>query len=150
MKKLVLWVLLCLSCILLCACGDGAEPKTEHTHSFTDTVVLPSCTEGYTIHACMLCGYSYTDTYTPANGHSFLRTVNDCACDVRLEEQYACSVCGYSYAVTSEQFGAQHSFDVKEKVSATRETEGYTVYVCSLCGEMKEGILFHPRSFPWD
>lgn len=47
------------------------EMTAEHT--YTDTVVAPTCTEaGYTLHECE-CGYSYTDTETPALGHNFKR-----------------------------------------------------------------------------
>ena len=46
------------------------EPGTsseKHIHSFTSTVVKPTETaEGYTLHTCTKCGYSYKDNYTPA------------------------------------------------------------------------------------
>ncbi len=42
-------------------------------HTYTDTVVAPTCTEaGYTLHECE-CGYSYTDTEVEALGHDFKR-----------------------------------------------------------------------------
>lgn len=56
-----------------CACG------AEHTetvsklegHSYTPTVVPPTCTEqGYTEHKCA-CGDSYKDTYVDATGHNY-------------------------------------------------------------------------------
>ena len=46
------------------------EPGTsseKHIHSFTSTVVKPTETaQGYTLHTCTKCGYSYKDNYTPA------------------------------------------------------------------------------------
>ena len=46
------------------------EPGTsseKHIHSFTSTVVKPTETaQGYTLHKCTKCGYSYKDNYTPA------------------------------------------------------------------------------------
>ena len=46
------------------------EPGTsseKHIHSFTSTVVKPTETaQGYTLHKCAKCGYSYKDNYTPA------------------------------------------------------------------------------------
>ncbi len=44
------------------------EPGTsseKHIHSFTSTVVKPTETaQGYTLHTCTKCGYSYKDNYT--------------------------------------------------------------------------------------
>lgn len=55
-------------------CGETKTesiPATGHTHSYTETVVPPTCTErGYTIHACV-CGDSYIDAYTAALGHAW-------------------------------------------------------------------------------
>ena len=46
------------------------EPGTsseKHIHSFTSTVIKPTETaQGYTLHTCTKCGYSYKDNYTPA------------------------------------------------------------------------------------
>ncbi|MGN1134280.1 MAG: fibronectin type III domain-containing protein [Oscillospiraceae bacterium] len=40
-------------------------------HSYTDTVVKPTCTEkGYTLHKCSVCGDNYKNNYTDALGHS--------------------------------------------------------------------------------
>ena len=48
-------------------CGD----TIAHTHSYTVTVVPPTCTTGgYTLHECS-CGDSYQDAATPALGHNF-------------------------------------------------------------------------------
>ncbi|MCM1350393.1 MAG: leucine-rich repeat protein [Prevotella sp.] len=52
------------SCIY---CGKE-EP---HTHSYTTSVVPPSCTEeGYTLHTCS-CGESYKDNYTDKVPHTY-------------------------------------------------------------------------------
>ncbi|MBQ7969080.1 MAG: hypothetical protein IJ292_04590 [Clostridia bacterium] len=49
------------------------KPTTPaHTHSYTDTVISPTCTEnGYTLHSCA-CGYSYKDNNTWKLGHLYL------------------------------------------------------------------------------
>jgi hypothetical protein len=47
-------------------------------HSYTDTVVAPSCTaNGYTEHTCQICGFTYRDAETDALGHNFV----DGTCD---------------------------------------------------------------------
>lgn len=44
---------------------------TSHTHTYSEHVVLPTCTErGYTTHTCE-CGDSYVDSYTDALGHAW-------------------------------------------------------------------------------
>ena len=45
--------------------------NTPHTHSYTSTVVAPTCTsQGYTLHKCS-CGTSYKDKYVSATGHKY-------------------------------------------------------------------------------
>ena len=45
--------------------------KHFHTHSYTDVVTKPTCTEmGYTTHTCA-CGESYKDRYVDALGHKY-------------------------------------------------------------------------------
>ncbi len=42
---------------------------TAHEHTYEETVVAPTETEqGYTLHLCSRCGYSYRDQYVPAVG----------------------------------------------------------------------------------
>ena len=55
----------------------GSKLPTIHTHSYTDTVTVPTCTEqGYTTHSCT-CGDSYIDTYTNATDHKFVTYIPD-------------------------------------------------------------------------
>ena len=50
---------------------EPAEEQTSCTHQYDDAVTAPTCTgQGYTTHICVLCGYSYADTYIEAAGHS--------------------------------------------------------------------------------
>ena len=59
---------------------EGAEPtqppttkptELPHTHSYTSTEVVATCTnKGYTLHKCS-CGSSYTSDETAALGHSW-------------------------------------------------------------------------------
>lgn len=133
-------VLACLTAIL-CGCGNrsrgngGTVETTAHTHVYSDTVVPPSCTDGYTIHACAVCGYSYTDTYIAANGHRYQVTTPDCACDVMRQRVYQCEVCGYAYSEPTEEKGARHDYEVKLTVAPSMTEEGFTLYACARCGE---------------
>jgi len=45
----------------------------EHTHSYEQSVIAPSCTQsGYTINFCVGCGDSYNSNYTSALGHNYV------------------------------------------------------------------------------
>lgn len=59
-------------CSVCGGCVDWTEiPKlpNDHTHSYTEVVTPPTCTQrGYTTHTCT-CGDSYIDSYVNALGH---------------------------------------------------------------------------------
>ncbi len=51
--------------------GGSSQNPNGHTHTYTDVVTDPTCTnEGYTTHTCS-CGDSYVDTQVPALGHKY-------------------------------------------------------------------------------
>ena len=53
----------------------------EHIHSYSQSVIAPSCTQsGYTINFCVGCGDSYNTDITAALGHKFVNGI--------------CSTCG--------------------------------------------------------
>ena len=76
------------------------EPEV-HIHSYTETVIAPTCeTGGYTKHTCS-CGDSYTDSATAALGHAYEQTGHADATTVAAGyTEYTCSRCGVSYRDT--------------------------------------------------
>ena len=55
---------------------NQADTRTETgsklEHSYRSVVTPPTCTEkGYTTHTCTRCGYSYQDSHTDVDGHTF-------------------------------------------------------------------------------
>ncbi|MBO5295551.1 MAG: hypothetical protein J6B71_09965, partial [Clostridia bacterium] len=107
-------------------CGQSKEetlPKKGdgHVHSYTQTVVQPTCTDdGYTLHTCD-CGHTYTDAKTNALGHSVSSwTTNSDGTHSGVCSRAGHTVteaCTYSSAVTAPTCTAQ----------------GYTTYTCT-CG----------------
>lgn len=80
-----------------CSCGAKSG---ETAHTFTDTVIDPTCTAGgYTAHVCE-CGYSHTDTATAALGHNGIVTEAVAAsyATVGTAEYYTCDRCGEHFA----------------------------------------------------
>ena len=66
----------------------GATKDCGHNNFGSGVVTLPTCTEkGYTTFTCLTvgCGYSYKDSYTNSNGHSYSNGV--------------CSACGEAETV---------------------------------------------------
>ena len=65
---------------------SGYAVPEAHSHSYTDLVIDPTCTEpGHTTHTCA-CGDSFEDSYTDPLGHSWM--------DANCEEPQTCSRCG--------------------------------------------------------
>ena len=51
--------------------GKTVTEKVYHTHSYTESIVEPTCTEeGYTLPQCA-CGASYKTDFVSALGHNF-------------------------------------------------------------------------------
>ena len=71
--------------------------QQEHAHSYTTTVIPPTCTEqGYTTHTCTACGDSYKDNYVSALGHAWgsgLVTKQPTETE-KGEKTYTCTRCG--------------------------------------------------------
>ena len=60
--------------------GGGDKPSGEHTHSYVETVVEPTCTtKGYTLYKCA-CGDEYKDNEKNELPHNYVDGV--------------CTVCG--------------------------------------------------------
>ncbi len=66
--------------------GGGEKPSGEHTHSYVETVIAPTCTKkGYTLHKCS-CGDEYKDNETEKIPHNYVDGVCTVCGDEILEE----------------------------------------------------------------
>ena len=103
-------------------------PKEEHV--YTVSTIAPSCLEqGYDLHLCEECGYSYKDNYTDTLGHDpQLYDKLEPTCEEDGYEIYRCSRCGEETKTVLQAKG--HNF-TKEVVEPTCTTEGYTTYTCT-------------------
>ncbi|MCD8190382.1 MAG: CHAP domain-containing protein [Clostridiales bacterium] len=82
----------------------GAE-VTEDC-AFEDTVVEPTClTEGYTVHSCHTCGYSYEDETVDPLGHSYVATVDEETGDI----SYRCERRDAGFTQDAETLAASYS-----------------------------------------
>lgn len=65
-------------------------------HSYTEKIVPPTCTEdGYTLHTCIFCSDSYTDSKIDATGHSpvFSKVISEPTFENEGIEEYICEGC---------------------------------------------------------
>ena len=112
------------------ACTDSGYENLnigKAEHSFTDQVFAPDYdVQGYTLHTCTVCGYSYKSDYVAALEHHYTDTWtydfwghwHDCV-DVGYETLHA-------------DFSTHHYQDTV--VAPTFENEGYTSHRCTECG----------------
>lgn len=71
--------------------------EPPHQHSYSTTVISPTCSDkGYTKHTCA-CGNSYNDTYTAALGHHYIDEVIAPTSSAQGYTKHTCDRCGYSY-----------------------------------------------------
>lgn len=83
-------------------CGNiisGCETQNKLPHSYSETVVAPTCTQaGYTTFTCT-CGDSYTGNNVAATGHTDANT------------DYICDTCGAELDNPNEPAGEGNFFD---------------------------------------
>ena len=77
---------------------EVSEPlKCRHSHTEKKRI-KPTCNEsGYTLHYCVKCGYSYTDSKKDPLGHHFKKKVIAPTAETEGYTLYTCDRCGYSY-----------------------------------------------------
>lgn len=108
--------LIMLACFTLAACEPKAPPEEEgHTHSYSEQVVAPTCTEdGYTVFTCE-CGDTYDGNTVTKLGHSFTAYTsnNDADCLNDGTETATCDREGCSETDTRDVLGSAlgHDFD---------------------------------------
>ncbi|MCD7838318.1 MAG: CHAP domain-containing protein [Clostridiales bacterium] len=92
-------------CTMTAICSICGAEITEDCQ-FEDTVVDPDClTEGYTIHTCHTCGYSYEDTQVDALGHSYVASQDEETGDV----SYRCERCDAGFTQDGETLAVSFS-----------------------------------------
>ena len=106
---------------------------TEHVHSYTETVVAPTCTEkGYTLIACS-CGDSRTENETAATGHTYTDVVTAPTCTEKGYTTHTCA-CGDTYT-DAEVAATGHAYDNDQDAD------------CNTCGE-KRTVETAPETKP--
>ena len=107
-----------------------------HTHSYSISVVAPTCTaEGYTQHICQ-CGHQYTDEKTAMLPHSWdqWKVVKEATTEEEGLRLRKCQGCDATEDATIEKVVESHTHSYEAEVTKpTCTTGGYTLYTCA-CG----------------
>ena len=103
-------------------------------HAYNAVVTPPTCTEdGYTTHTCSRCSDTYTDSQTPAPGHTQSKAVREnevpaaCEKDGSYDEVVYCAVCGKELSRKSVT------------VPATGHEDADNDGKCDRCGKQMQG-----------
>ena len=126
---------------LTCECGDTKTEEIAATgHNYDSVVTAPTCTTGgYSTHTCSVCGDSYKDSETAANGHTeVVDAAVDATCTATgLTEGKHCSVCGTVLVAQTVVDALGHTEETIPAVEPGCESEGFTEgKKCSVCGEI--------------
>ena len=117
----------------------------DHIAAFTDTVVVPTCTEqGYTHHVCTVKGCTYApvdDTYVAATDHTWVNTQTlPPTCTEQGTQFYKCSVCGATRTEKIAPLGHDLSrCDLKPAATCTQP--GRAVGTCARCGVQIDEVI---------
>lgn len=118
-----------------CKCGESyTEIIAASGHKFEEKTVEPTEEEdGYTLHKCTVCEYSYKDNYTGSKGHNYVLTeTKEAGCTVDGYKKYKCSDCDREYTEALLATGHKYTDTV---VKPTCTENGYTLHRCEHCGD---------------
>lgn len=97
------------------------------THEFKDEKISSTCTsQGYTIHTCGICGYSYADDYKVLASHNFTSQTVYPTYFASGYTVYSCKTCGYSY---TDNYKAKLKVNVPSVSSLKKGKKKITVYI---------------------
>lgn len=114
---------------LKCNEPDYGVIEKNGVHKYGSTIFEPTCGEqGYTLHTCTLCEYSFKDSYTePTELHNWEQDGEISNCQEK-KVLYLCTVCNQEKEVEEEP----------------TENHNFVNRVCAVCGlkEASEGLAF--------
>ena len=142
-KNILVWALTSIM-VLCCFCAIACTSDNGHTHSYTSTIVYPTCNEnGYTKNTCS-CGDSYNDSEVDKLGHDMTMWTETIAPTntTKGKETRTCKRENCDYSETRDippLSGHTHDFNKQVassdylKDGATCSTKATYYYSCS-CG----------------
>ena len=107
-----------------------AKFTENHIHSFTATVLEPTCTQqGYTTYTCS-CGVSFIDDYVNALNHDYNSIKTEPTCTQQGYTTHTCLRCGDNY-IDTYVHAIEHEFtDYVYDNNATYNADGTMTAAC--------------------
>ncbi len=109
----------------------------DHEHEYSETVVNPTCVQGYTLHTCA-CGDSYKDNYTePVAEHNLvnvIRTVEPTCTSVGYQICLCATCRGEVVNTNSYKDKIPHPYETSYTYNVA--TDDYTQHnICTTCSD---------------
>lgn len=140
MKKIFLFLILCVSVLAMLSCTVQETCK----HEFEERTKEATCTQnGYLEKLCKKCGYSEQSNFVYATGHiGDWKTVTPNNCQKEGLDARVCTVCNTQFETKKTPI-LQH--DYKDSVVApTCVDNGYDLHLCKLCGHQSKDNFVAP------
>lgn len=111
-------------------------------HNYSTEIIDPTCTEqGYTLHTCLKCEYSYKDNYTDTLGHDYSAQIINATCTEQGYTLYTCSKCGNSYKDNYLDVLPHNYSPWTTKTAPTCTNDGIATRQCLNCGQTETKVL---------
>ncbi len=126
-------------------CSECNDKKTTiipaKGHNYEDTIVAPTCdNNGYTLHKCRECGFSYKDREIEKLAHNYKSNITkEATCTSEGIREYVCEFCENSY--TQSIAKKEHTYVSTIKTQASCIDNGVMQYKCSECGDEYDSII---------
>ncbi len=121
---------------------NAAERKenreaSDHSHRFNDTVVEPTyLSDGYTLHTCEICGYSYRDSFSDRlpHEHEYDSKMIPPTYTSAGYTLHTCRICGVTKKDSEiPMLSCRHEQLQNTIVDPTCTEAGYTLHECMTC-----------------
>ncbi len=115
------------------------DEESLPNHSLETVIVPATCTQdGYMIHTCTVCGYTYTDSKVSATGHSFTNYISDGNATTEADgtKTAKCDNCDVTDTIVDEgsKICSNHVYN-SVVTSPTCTEDGYTTHTCAACND---------------
>jgi hypothetical protein len=108
----------------------------QNTDSFEETAVAATCnSEGYILHTCVKCSYSYKTDFAEKLPHDYTAKVVAPTCSTEGYTQYTCTMCGDTYRTDTTEKLPHTCTAYTSNNDATCAHDGTKTGKCTACGE---------------
>ena len=111
-----------------------AVGKCSHKY-ISEVTTLATCAKtGIRTYTCSVCGDSYTETIAKIATHSYgsWTTTKTATCTEEGTETRTCSICG---STETRMIAKKTHVYTTKVIQSTYDAEGYTLHICSACGD---------------